>query len=190
MLHAAVGSGGDGHQKEPRPGAQIEHPSVDRQIVPVAKVTGVIDGPEDEGAVRRLAGGFARKAAALIEAVPGRVGGLIEAGVGRLVDGLGRAVEGFLGGTNSPAGALPPVGAVAPPPAPAPVAPGCASGGPSVSGGPGSSCGGYADGLFHGFAVLVLISGVVPLPAGEALWLSREPLLPSAAPRPPNGRPG
>ena len=151
-------------------------------------VVPAVDG-EKGGVVRRLADGLVRRATALLESAPERVGAIIEEGVERLTAGLGRAVEGLLDGTGAPAeGGVPPTSVPAPPP-PAPVAPGCSSGASLLSGESGS-CGGAAEKLFHQFAVLAPFSMVLPSVGNEISWLSREPLVPSSAPRPPNERPG
>jgi hypothetical protein len=151
-------------------------------------VVAPVGGGEKGGIVGRLADELAWTATALLESVPERVGTLIEEGVERLAAGLGRAVEGLLGGTGSPAeGGVPPASVPAPPPAP--VSSGCSSG-TSLRTGESGSCGGTAEKLFHQFAVLAPFSVVIPSVEGGVSWLSREPLVPSSAPRPPNERPG
>ena len=138
--------------------------------------------------VERLADGLALTANAVLESVTERVGTLIEGSVERLADGLQRAVEGLLGGTGEPAdGVVPPASFPAPPPAP--VSSACSSGSSLLSGESGS-CGGAAEKLFHQFAALAPFSAVIPSLDGEVTWLSREPLVPNSAPRPPNERPG
>jgi hypothetical protein len=143
---------------------------------------------EERGAIERLANDLAQTATVLLETVPERVGALIERGVENLADGLKQAVKGLLEGSGMPADSVPPVSVPAPPP-PAPVSPGCSSGSTLVSGESGS-CGGAAEKLFHQFAILAPFSVVVPGMDGEVTWLSREPLVPDSAPRPPNERPG
>ena len=138
--------------------------------------------------VERLADGLVLTANAVLESVTERVGTLIEGSVERLADGLQRAVEGLLGGTGEPAdGVVPPASFPAPPPAP--VSSACSSGSSLLSGESGS-CGGAAEKLFHQFAALAPFSAVIPSLDGEVNWLSREPLVPNSAPRPPNERPG
>ena len=143
---------------------------------------------EKEGVVEELAGDLAQTATVLLETVPESVGALIERGVENLADGLKHAVKGLLEGSGLPAGSVPPASIPAPPP-PAPRSPGCSSGSTLVSGESGS-CGGDAEKLFHQFAVLAPFSVVLPSADGEVTWLSREPLVPNSAPRPPNERPG
>lgn len=166
------------------------HPVSDRQTVSTEEVVESVGGGERNGVVLRLAGGLTGTAADLFGSVPGRVGALIEAGADRVAGGLGRAVEGLLGGSGKPFGGPPPEDVVPPAaPPPAPVSSACSPGGTSLSGGSGS-CGGAAEKLFHQFAVLAPFAVVVPLPEIEVAFHSREALLPSVAPRPPNGRPG
>jgi hypothetical protein len=140
------------------------------------------------GIVERLADGLALTANAVLESATERVGTLIEGSFERLAGGLQRAVEGLLGGIRAPAdGTVPPASVPAPPPAP--VSSACSSGSSLLSGESGS-CGGAAEKLFHQFAALAPFSAVIPSVDGEVTWLSREPLVPNSAPRPPNERPG
>lgn len=151
----------------------------------------VVEAPvgagEKSGVVEELAGDLAQTATALLETVPAHVGALIERGVENLADGLKHAVKGLLGGPGTPADSVPPPSIPAPPPMP--VSSGCSSGSTLISGESGS-CGGAAEKLFHQFAVLAPFSVVLPSVDGEVTWLSREPLVPNSAPRPPNERPG
>ncbi|WP_166172382.1 hypothetical protein [Rubrobacter tropicus] len=158
-----------------------------RDVVSEGDVVEAAGAGERDGIVGRLAGGLVRSATVLLGTVPERVGALIEESVENLADGLKQAAKGVWGGPGSPADSAPPASFPAPPPAP--VSPGCSSGN-SLTSGQSGSCGGAAEKLFHQFAVLAPFSAVLPRVDGEVSWHSREPLVPSSAPRPPNERPG
>ena len=140
-----------------------------------------------------MANELARAATGLLENVPDEIDDLIQK-VGRLASGLERAVGWLLGDVGrvpGPAeepllpGATGP--AALPPPAPAPS--GCSplANGPSFGG--SGACGGAFERILDHFGALAPTPMILSQ-SGEIAWLSREPLRPSSAPRPPNERPG
>lgn len=147
------------------------------------------EDPAEDAAVKRFARSLALTAGNLLDAVPGRVRAMVE-GMNRLVVELERVVGVLLGG-GRPADGPTPAGVVPIAPPPAPVSPGCSPPGGLSFGGTGSCGGGGTAGkLFQEFAVLSPFSVVLPRVDREIAWLSREPLRPNSAPRPPNARPG
>jgi hypothetical protein len=119
----------------------------------------------------------------------GWVGKVADGVAGGIAEAAGRLLG---GGPSGPAdGPLLPARLPAAPPPPAPVpAGGSYSSGGSASGGPNASSDDH-DGPSqeHQFGVLDPFSFSLSRGGGRT-WLSREPLTPSSAARPPNDRPG
>ena len=125
----------------------------------------------------------------LVAGLSGRASDLV-GWVGKVADGvaggIAEAADRLLGGGERPADA-PPLPARLPtaPPSPAPVP----AGGSYSSGSLTLSPDGHDGPLQHQFGVLDPFSFALSRDGGRT-WLSREPLTPSSAARPPNDRPG
>jgi hypothetical protein len=167
--------------------------------------------PPRRGVARGQMSGLGRAVDDLLVTIPQRVGGGLFDRIDKMGRGLpGQAVDfaaglvGDLASVSKPAdrdapspannGSLPPPPgpAAPPPPPPAPLAPagGLSFSGGSPSGGSNNSSNGELDvPLQLQFAVLDPFSFAL-WQGGGRTWLSREPVRPGSAPRPPNDRPG
>ncbi len=145
----------------------------------------------DETAVGGLANELALAATGLLENVPEEIGDLIQK-VGRLASGLERAVGWLLGDVGRVPGPVEEpllTGATGRAALPPPATSGCSplANGPSFGG--SGVCGGAFERILDHFGALAPTPMILSQ-SDEIAWLSREPLRPSSAPRPPNERPG
>lgn len=165
----------------------------------------VLSTEPDPSVTESVTARVARTVNDLLDALPDRIGGLLErtntfmanmperaAGLAGWMGEVAEVAGRLLGGGSpqrsdgSPLPARVPV--APPPPTPVPVG-GLSFSGNSPSGGSGSSDGDLDLPIQHQFGVLDPFSFALSQ-GGGCTWLSREPLRPGSAARPPNERPG